>query len=60
MQKETLEALEFCVLSKKLEAIKKRSTSAAAFHRLCPGVLDLMDEGCCQIKFDLLEFADDR
>ena len=44
LNKESLEAQEFCVLPKKLEALKKRSIEAVTFYKLCPGVLGLMQE----------------
>ena len=66
MEKESLEVLEYCVLSRRLEALRKRSTSAATFHKLCPGVLDFMDEdhwvflGCLASLYTMRELSDEE
>ena len=44
MDRDSLDSFEFTILSRRLAVLRKRSTTAEAFHRLSPSLLDKMEE----------------
>jgi hypothetical protein len=66
MDRDSLDSLEFSILSRRLAVLRRRSTTAEAFHRLSPTLLDKMEEdhwallSCLASLYTTREICDDE
>ena len=65
MDRDSLDSFEFAILSRRLAVLRRRSTTAEAFHRLSPSLLDKMEEdhwallSCLASLYTTREICDD-